>query len=615
MRIRNIFSLKKSLRAKMFYSFVIVVFVPSAIIGLTSYYISVGILKDKVSTSFSQTVMYVRNSVEKELAQVQQFSDYLFVNKEVKKVLTTSYPAEERYQMLKDLENIEQVLENYSFSGTFRNVISLKLFTRNKEIFTFGIDENAAFLGNRMIMESKYFQEAWEKGGGIVWADLNETFSVNERRLPRGALTLFRAIKDTEYQSSVGIMFIQFNKQHFISILDNLDHQYNSDIFIVDSYGNLINQPESGFEYEELQAKLGSFYSTRDQLYIEDKERGNLILRYGIDEWGWDVVAVFPLTELTRDNRSIIVMTLAASGIGFLLCCLMWYVISYKLSLPIISLMRTMGKVREGNFDVKAEYTGPDEIGRLGHNFNYMLDRIKELFDHVIEEHTKMKDAEYRALQAQINPHFLYNTLNSIRWMAIIHKSDHIKNMVDALARLLKYSTPRNGSAVTVKGELTSIKDYLYIQQLAYGNKFAVEWDIDEALLDCSCLPFIVQPMVENAIFHGIEPKEGYGTIVISVYRDSGDIVLSIKDDGVGLTAEQAETILASEDAGTPGFSGIGIRNVHERLRMTYGPEYGLSMDSRLGSYTIVSARLPLSHAASSGGDALKQDEPEREGE
>jgi two-component system sensor histidine kinase YesM len=222
-----------------------------------------------------------------------------------------------------------------------------------------------------------------------------------------------------------------------------------------------------------------------------------------------------------------------------------------------------------------------------------MIEKINDLLKQVLDEHIRKKDAEYKALQAQINPHFLYNTLNSIRWMAMIQKADNIKKVVDALGRLLRNCTSKVDEYICIREEIENLKDYIYIEKIAYKNKFQVEWDIDQEVLQYKCIKFILQPFVENSIFHGIQPKEQYGTIWISVKKQNDLIMFSIRDDGVGMAEEQVKDLLSNDIDGIKEFSGIGISNVNERIQMAYGRQGGIFVESKLGEYTNITIKIP----------------------
>jgi two-component system sensor histidine kinase YesM len=213
-----------------------------------------------------------------------------------------------------------------------------------------------------------------------------------------------------------------------------------------------------------------------------------------------------------------------------------------------------------------------------------------------IKDERQKKDYEYKMLQSQINPHFLYNTLNSIKWMATIQNAPGIAEMTTALSRLLKNISKGTTSLVSLKQELSLLNDYFTIQQYRYGGTIKLHYNIeDESLTSCQILNFTLQPLVENAIFHGIEPKGNAGNIEIHIYQDQNtDIHIDVTDDGVGMDPDVAARLLDSEaPTESSFFKEIGIRNVHKRLQYEFGSNYGLSVTSLPDQFTTISILLP----------------------
>jgi two-component system sensor histidine kinase YesM len=211
----------------------------------------------------------------------------------------------------------------------------------------------------------------------------------------------------------------------------------------------------------------------------------------------------------------------------------------------------------------------------------------------VLEQEAKRK-SEMKALQAQINPHFLYNTLDSIVWMAETNNSE-VVTMTEALARLFRITLSRGEDQITLEQELEHVRNYLIIQSLRYINKFDYELDAEESLLQNKVLKLILQPLVENSIYHGIKNKRQKGHIRITARAEHGRLLILVQDDGIGMSPEKAATILQSAASDHKDrFSGIGVRNVHERIQLYYGPEYGLQFESKPGEGTTVKVWLPL---------------------
>ena len=229
----------------------------------------------------------------------------------------------------------------------------------------------------------------------------------------------------------------------------------------------------------------------------------------------------------------------------------------------------------------------------LSDSFEHMSNRIKQLMERVRTEETELRKTELKALQAQINPHFLYNTLDSIQWMCEQGKNEDAMKMVSALAKLFRISISRGHELIPIKDELQHAKNYLVIQSYRYRNQFSYSFDIETRLEHYLCNKITVQPLIENAIYHGIDRMVDEGEIKISVKEapdNKDDILITVEDNGVGMTEEQCRKILRKERSDS---SGIGVKNVNDRLKIYFGEKYGLTIKSELDVGTIVTVRIP----------------------
>lgn len=282
----------------------------------------------------------------------------------------------------------------------------------------------------------------------------------------------------------------------------------------------------------------------------------------------------------------------ASSAIGLVL----FRFLSRTVDTPVKQLQARIRRIEEGDFSRDPSTEWEHELGEIGKTINDLSENVLQLMQRQLEDERQKRDYEYRMLQSQINPHFLYNTLNSIKWMATTQNAPGIAQMTVSLSRLLKDISKGASSLVTIEHELSLIKDYFTIQQYRYGGTISLDFRIDDdSLLTCQILKFTLQPLVENAIFHGIEPKGTTGRIQIHLYSDpAGDIHIDVTDDGVGIKADLAAHLLDSETSVSSSFfREIGLSNVHKRLQYEFGSRYGLSIVSEEGSFTTVSIILP----------------------
>lgn len=567
---------------------------PSAMIGIGSYFISVNILTQKVSSSFSETVFYVRNSVEKELYQIKQISAYIYIDLDLKEAISKKYL--EPSSSMDAEKRVQEKLKNYLIATTFNNINAIKVYGFNAFEMSFGVNGKQKNLDDTKIKSSQWYQKALQNNAMTLWAGMHEAFLKERETTSEYSISLFRVIKDKYYKQNVGVMYISLNPQIFSSLTEGLNLSTKNEIYILDNNNRIVNNLNPIVSAEEITQILEENNNANPMDYFvkEDKNKKRKYFYYLINDFNWKVVGMIPINEVTQDNKGILSVTTAAFCVSFIFSCIIWFFVSSSIVKPIKTLTQATKSVRDGNLEVHVQYSSDNELGILTSNFNYMVKKIKELLQQVLDENMRKKDAEYKALQAQINPHFLYNTLNSIRWMAIIQKADNIKNVVDALGRLLRNSTSKIDQYITIQEEIDNLNDYIYIQKIAYKNKFQVEWDVSEEVLQYKCIKFILQPLVENAIFHGIQPKNHRGTIWISINRQNGFIQFSVKDNGVGMSSKEIERLLSKENEAIKKFNGIGINNVRDRIQMTYEGHGTMTIDSKEGEYTTIIIRVPI---------------------
>ena len=310
------------------------------------------------------------------------------------------------------------------------------------------------------------------------------------------------------------------------------------------------------------------------------------------------VYETITLDSLSNDRlmviQTVIIMFASCLIFGFILSVL----ITNQMGKPIDRLVRHIGVVAAGNFTRDPAIEGEDEIGTVGKVVNEMSEQIDTLMAQRLEDEKEKGDLELKMLQAQINPHFLYNTLDSIRWIAVIQKNSGIVKMVTALSGLLKNMAKGFNEKVTLKKELDFLNDYVTIEKVKYVELFDLEVRVDEPeLYEALVIKLTLQPLVENAIFNGIEPGGKHGAILIHVYREEDCLIIKVKDDGIGIPEEKLKTILNhTEKVKGSSMSGIGLPNVDRRVKLNYGEEYGLTIQSQVGVYTEITVRMPLEY-------------------
>ena len=363
-------------------------------------------------------------------------------------------------------------------------------------------------------------------------------------------------------------------------------------LFIADSSGEMVYAPVNRVAYRIPLDAFASGNAASAIVRVGGTDFQVLGRRSGYT--GWQTLGVFSLAEILRDVLAIRYWTYLIIGLTMILAIVMAFFFTSSVARPVLDLRSLMKRAEHGDLSVRFSGAPRDEIGELGVGFNEMIGRIQSLIDQVYSEQQSKRDAELRILQEQIKPHFLYNTLDTIQWMAQEHRVDDVVSMVSALTQLFRIGLNKGRELITLAEEMEHVESYLRIQKMRYEDKFDYAISCDAALRQRRVLRLMLQPLVENAIYHGIKERRGHGSLAVAARIEGGDLVLSVQDDGVGMSEETLAQLRSSLEEGGPPIGGYGIRNVHERIRLTYGKPYGLSYASVYGEGTEVIVLHPL---------------------
>lgn len=366
-------------------------------------------------------------------------------------------------------------------------------------------------------------------------------------------------------------------------------------VYIIDSVGNIVYHPQqqliyAGLKYENLEPVLNYAFGS----YVDESDgEQRIITIQTVKPAGWKIVGVAYADEFLTTKKEL-------SGFlyGFLLAAVAVILVinlyvSDKISQPIRRLERSVKKVEQGDFGTTVYVSGAYEVEQLSKRFNLMLRRIRELMDQIIQEQEAKRKSELDVLQSQINPHFLYNTLNSVTRMAELGKTDEVVTTITSLSRFFRISLSKGKHIISVQDELEHVRHYLIIQTIRFKNKFRYEIVADPETLGLQTLKLILQPLVENAIHHGIEKsaEEGFIGVYARIREDRLEFV--IKDNGIGMTKETVDKLMSGSLRSESG-SGVGVINVQERIKLYYGKTYGLHYESEPEEGTTVTIHLPM---------------------
>ena len=384
---------------------------------------------------------------------------------------------------------------------------------------------------------------------------------------------------------------IDFRFSDISGYVDNIGIGAHGYCFIIDADGNLVYHPRQQMLYYGLIKEEVTRLTGMDDGTVRDGNVMRTILT--LDSTGWRVIGVSYLDEVnaTRDR------TLSSVLLTTLLCCagvavLIAVIFSQIITKPVKSLIGAMRRFEEHpeNYRYSPAPIHIAELQLISDSFGQMAWIVQSLMEKTRNEEALLRKTELKALQAQINPHFLYNTLDSIQWMCERGKNESAVRMVGALGKLFRISISRGHELIPIRDELKHVESYLIIQKYRYSDRFEYIFDVDESLGGYLCSKITLQPLVENAIYHGIEPLIDDGEIIISVKPDGDDILMTVSDNGVGMTAEQVEGLLKKERSDS---SGIGIKNVSDRIKIYFGDSYGVKVESEPDVGTKITVRIP----------------------
>lgn len=392
--------------------------------------------------------------------------------------------------------------------------------------------------------------------------------------------------------SKAAYVAIDFRFSEIARYIDNVGVGRQGHCFIIDRNGGIVYHPQQQLLFLGLEKT--NFIST-----LPDgvrKEKNVIYTVKTTDSGAWRIVGVSFTDELAAEGKKQIAVSIFVSFISCVLISLgILLVYSKIVNKPVKSLIQAMKSFENDadNFSFSGGRESVGELQTLSDSFGHMSVRIKNLMEKVRREENELRKTELKALQAQINPHFLYNTLDSIQWMCERGETENASKMVGALARLFRISISRGHELITIKDEINHVRNYLIIQSFRYRSQFTYSFEVDEELEEYLCNKITLQPLVENAIYHGIDRMVDEGEIKVTVRRaadDENDILMTVSDNGVGMTEEQCGRILSKERSDS---SGIGVKNVNDRLKIYFGEKYGLTVKSELDVGTEITARIP----------------------
>lgn len=576
------------------------------ITGLFSFSISSQIVNKQINYNLTSSVQQISDNLDTYITNIVSYAGFVYQDRQIQKYLAN----ENAYSMQECNDYIRPKLSSYGVASTY-------LFSHDGRVYGYNINFTNTDYNYKDSKEYKLCKVNNEK---FIWMTTNNG-TIGSEFYPDNVKDMFyiaSIIKDFDSMNEVGLMLMTFRESDIFSIYNKFKMTENSYGFIIDSSGKIVSHQNKSLlgKKSEMNSIIekNTSESPNGKFSYKSGNKEFMVIYSTLTSTKWKLIYVIPYDDILKNinlmkNMFLIIM-IGVLIIAFVLA----YIISKSISKPIVHIISQMDSYGKGNLSTNiVDYRDrTDEVGVLANEFNKMITQINNLIKNNYRNEIKKKEAEIKALEAQINPHFLYNTLDCINFMARKYKAMDISKMAICLGDLMRVSIRKDINMITIKDELSYIQNYMDIQKIRYGDKLSLIVDVDTRILDAILPKLILQPIIENAIVHGIEEKVGNGTITIHGYNQNDLIVVEVTDDGIGFNDEEVKRILKnnliqyenmtnnalynnSEIISSQSGNNIGVMNVDMRLKILYGKDYGVNIKTTMGVGTKVTITFPCS--------------------
>ncbi|GKX32258.1 histidine kinase [Vallitalea longa] len=577
---KGVMELKKfcSIKFKLLiFSFCLIV-IPIIIIGSISYTKSSKVIENHAKYSNLSTVKNITSDVEKILNSINYTSLQLIQHDSLRNYLMMSkddVDMNKQAYILKSEALLSYLIytNEYIESATLQGFNGIEIDTTGKSRFI-----NESNMTTALNLKGKSF---WSIN---TYDDLNNKIH---------RVSLIRSINDiNNIENTLGILKLDIDQKKLAKVYNESTVNENSEFYIFNDSDIVISSNDSDILFDEIPSELlkEDININKDGFYrVEWKNKEYLLAYSRIQPMNWTLISLVPIKEIL-DDLQIIQKVIRIGIIVSFIICIMIVIFFYKKFLTPLKQIRVLMKHIENENFVSIDVKGNDEIAMLFKSFNKMSNRLNQLMNQVYLVKIKQKESELKALQAQINPHFLYNTLDTIHWVARIESAFETSALIQALSKLFRLSLNNGSQFTSVKNEIEHLNNYIFLQKQKYETLVDFVIHVEDEVKECKVVKLIIQPLVENAIYHGISSLPQKGKINIVIKREKDNLIYEIIDNGVGINEKYINDLLISDTETSKGF---GIKNVNDRIKLYFGDEYGLSFKSMINVGTTAIVKQP----------------------
>lgn len=562
-------------------SFTIVAVSGMIVVGGALYLRFLNSTEEVVSKNNQAIIEQVNLNLDSYLRNMMKISDTIY------------YRAIKKTDMA--VENIKKEMD-LIYEANKDNLISITLFSEYGEIIdSYPLQQLKSNIDPR---NNDWFQNAKNKRENLHFSTPHvQNLFYDPNYKYTWVVSLSRAVEITKSgKTSSGVLLVDMNFSGIEQICKNVEVSKNGYVYLIDTDGEIIYHPRQQLIYSNLITE-NNYEAAKfeDGNHIENFEGSKrLVTVKTVGYTGWKLVAISPMSDVTAGYYEFRVFAIFIMIFAIFILISINMFVSSRIANPIRALEKAVKEFEKGVVSLNIPENGSYEIQHLAKAIKSMVNQMNLLMENIMIEQESKRKSELNALQAQINPHFLYNTLDSIIWMIENENYDGAIIMVTALARFFRISLSKGKNVITVRDELEHARNYLTIQNIRYKNKFSYSIEADEETLYLTSIKLIIQPLIENAIYHGMEYMSGEGDILVKSYKKNENLYIDIIDNGLGMLQEVADKLLTEEanNQQRKG-SGIGLKNVHERIKLYFGEEYGLEIYSEPDEGTTIRIHMP----------------------
>lgn len=592
--VLNFFDYRNQIKKKLIYSYILIL-IPALLIPAFLYYNkSVETVQTVLSQDKFEMTGIVNSNIENYMNEIEKITKAPDYSTEIQQTLQSL-----KYKVGIQRKEAEEKLFNTVdvLIGLRSDIVGIYIFddTNNKYYKTSRSDITPFY----SFVDQPSFRKMKElKGERVIIPTHKADYYVTQT--PRYIFSIGRSILSKENKEEIGVIYVDLDLDAIQKIVSPLQNN-NNQFYILDGDRNLVYSNDQEGLGEPFQSSWLPAELTKDKTnqVLQINGHRKLVTYFYSEAVGWWYITETDLDPLLKPSSDAIkntIIFISLSSLGILL--LISFALSSSITSPIKQLFKAMKNMGNENFKMVEGINAKDEVGSLVHAYNDMIVKISELINTVYKVSIKEKEAQLTALQSQINPHFLYNTLNSISCMAEIKGVQEISVICTAVSDLFRYSVKSGSELVPLSEEIENIKNYMTIQSIRYENRIEAIFQLEEDVLQYQLMKFTLQPIVENAIFHGLEPKIGKGMLVVSAQKEGDHLLIKIFDNGVGIPEEKVHALSLALNGDDQMLgnekTGIGITNVNDRMRLRYGSDYGVKLQSKVGSGTSVHIKVPI---------------------